>query len=147
MKKFRNNSLENYGLRPSYYSRAPGLSWDAMLKMANIKLELIPDPDLYIFFGKGMRGGISYISNKYSKANSKYLKSYYPKQESKHIIYLEANNLYGYAKSKFLPTSGFKWIDPKEFDMSKYTSNSSKDCAVEINLFFFVTDFLKSIYN
>ena len=127
MKKFINNSLENYGLRPSYYSRAPGLSWDAMLKMANIKLEFIPDPDLYIFFGKGMRGGISYISNKYSKANSKYLKSYYPKQESKHIIYLEANNLFGYA-------SEFKWIDSKEFDLNKYTSNNSKGCVLEIDL-------------
>ena len=93
MTKFRNNSLENYGLRPSYYLRAPGLSWDAMLKMTNIKLELISDHYLYIIFGKGMRGGISCISNKCSKANSKYLKFYYPKQKSKHIIYLEANNL------------------------------------------------------
>ena len=44
-----------------------------------------------------MRGGVSYISNRYSKANNKYLNSYDPKQESNHIIYLETNNLYGYA--------------------------------------------------
>ena len=88
-------------------------------------------------------GGISNIFSRYIKANNRYLKTYEPKQESKHIIYLEANNLYGYAKSKFLPTSGFKWIDPKEFDMSKYTSNSSKDCAVEINLFVFCNRFFK----
>ena len=37
------------------------------------KLELISDPDMYIFFGKGMRGAVSYISNRYSKANNKYL--------------------------------------------------------------------------
>ena len=36
--------------------------------------------------------------------------------------------------SKFLPTSGFKWIDPKEFYLNKYTSNSSKGCALEDNL-------------
>ena len=42
------------------------------------------------------------------KANNKYLKSYDPKQESKHIIYLGANNLYVYAMSKSLPTSRFK---------------------------------------
>ena len=65
-----------------------------------------------IFFEKGMRGGVSYISNRYSKANNKYLKSYDPKQESKHIIYLDASNLYRYAMSKFLPTSCFKWINP-----------------------------------
>ena len=55
-----------------------------------------------------MSGEVSYISNKYSKANNKYLKSYDPKQESKHIIYLDANILYCYAMFNFLPTSGFK---------------------------------------
>ena len=59
--KLRNNRLKNYGLCPSHYLSAPGLSWDTMLKMTKIKLELIPDPDMYIFFEKGTRGGISYI--------------------------------------------------------------------------------------
>ena len=113
---------------------APALSWDAMLNMTKIKLELISDPDMYIFFEKGMRGGVSYISNRYSKANNKYLKSYDPTQESKHIIYLDENNLYGYAMSKFLPTSRFKWIDPKEFDLKKYSSNSSRGCVLEADL-------------
>ena len=57
---------------------APSLRWDAMLKMTEIKLELISDPDMYILFEKGTRGGISYISNRYSKAKNKYLKSYDP---------------------------------------------------------------------
>ena len=38
--------------------------------------------------------------------------------KNQNIIYLDANNLYGYAMSKFLPTSGFKWIDPKELDLN-----------------------------
>ena len=113
---------------------ASGLSWNAMLKMTKIKVELIPYPDMYLLFEKGTRGRISYISNRYSKANNKYLKSYDPKQESKHIIYLDANNLYGYAMSKFLPISGFKWIDPKELDLNRYTSNSSKGCVLEVDL-------------
>ena len=48
--KFRNNSLKNYGLRPNHYLSAPGLSWDTMLKMTKNKLDLIPDPDIFIFF-------------------------------------------------------------------------------------------------
>ena len=88
--KFRNNSLKNYGLCPSHYLGGPGLSWDAMLKMT--KLELIIDPAMYIFFEKVARDGIFYISNRYSKTRNKYLKSYDPKQESEHIIYLGANN-------------------------------------------------------
>ena len=53
---------------------------------------LIPDPDMYIFFEKNKRRGVSYISNKYSKATNKYLKSSNPKQESKRIINLDVNN-------------------------------------------------------
>ena len=105
-----------------------------MHNMTKVELELIPDPDMYIFFEKGTRGGVSYISKRYSKANNKFVKSYNPKQESKHIIYLDANKLHGYAISKFLPTIGFKWVDPKELDLNKYTSNSSKGCALEADL-------------
>ena len=85
---------------------------------------------MYIFLENGTRGGVSYISNRYSKANNKCLKSYYPKPESKHIIYLGVNNLYGYTISKFFSTSGFKWIDPKKLDFNKYTSKSSKRCVL-----------------
>ena len=66
--------------------------------------------------------------------NNTYLQSYDPEHESKHIIYLDANNLYGYAMSKFLPTSGFKRIDPKEFDLNKYINNSSKGCIIAVDL-------------
>ena len=50
LEKFRNHSLKNYGLCPSHYLNAPGLSWDAMLKITKIELELIPDPDMFTFF-------------------------------------------------------------------------------------------------
>ena len=76
--------------------------------MTKVELELISPADMYLFSEKGMRGGLSHISKKYSQANNKYLKSYDPKQEWKHIIYIDANNLYGYVMSKFIPTSGFK---------------------------------------
>ena len=105
-----------------------------MLNIIKVELELIPDPDMYILFEKRTRGGDSCISNRYSKANNKYLKYYDPKKESKHIIYLDATNLYGYAISKFLSTSGFKWIDPREFDLNKNASTSSKGCVLEVDL-------------
>ena len=62
------------------------------------------------------------------------MKSYDQKLKSKHIIYLDANNLYGYAMSRFLVTSGFKWIEPKEFDLNKCSSNSLKGCVLEVDL-------------
>ena len=132
--KFRNNSLKNHGLCPNHYLSAPALSWDAMFNMTKIKFEIISDPDMYIFFEEYMRGGVSYISNRYSKTKNKYLKSYDPKQESKYIIYFDANDLYGYAMSKFLPTNGLIWIDRKEFDLNKYSTISSKVCVLEVDL-------------
>ena len=44
--KFRNNSLKNHGLCPNHYLSAPGLSWDVMLEITKIELELIPDPEV-----------------------------------------------------------------------------------------------------
>ena len=102
------NSLRNYGLCPSHYLSTPALRWNDVLNIAKVEPELTPDSDMYIFFEKGTRGGVSYISSRYSKEKNKYLKSYDRKQESKHIIYLDTNNWYGYAMSKFLLTSGFK---------------------------------------
>ena len=126
--KFENNSL-NWGLCPSFYLTAPALTSNAMLNMKKVELELISDADMYFLFEKGTSGGISYIFKRYHKTNNK---SYDPKQ--KHIIYLDTNNSYGYARSKFLPTDGFKWIDSKEFDSNKYSSNSLKRCVLEVDL-------------
>ena len=100
--KFRNNNLKNYGLCPSHYLSASALSWDTMLNMTKVELKLISVSDMYIFFEKGTKGGFSYISQKYSKPSNTYLKSYDSKQESKHIISLDVNNLYGYVMSKFI---------------------------------------------
>ena len=68
--RFNNTSLDYYGLDPCHYFSSPGLSWDAMLKMTKIELNLISDIDMHLFIEKGMRGGISYISNRHSKADN-----------------------------------------------------------------------------
>ena len=79
LEKIWNNSSNNCRLCPSHYLNAPGLSLDVMLKMTKIELELIPVPDMYIFFEKGT-SGLSYISKRYGKATSKCFKSYDPNQ-------------------------------------------------------------------
>ena len=111
-----------------------GLSWDAIHKMTKLEPEIIPNSDMYIFFEKSIRGEISYISATYSKANKKYLKFDNPKEESKHIIPLGANNPHDYAMPKFLPASEFKWIDPKEIEFNKYTINNLKRCVLVVDV-------------
>ena len=64
-----------------------------MLKMTGIELDLISDIYLHLFIEKGMRGGISYIAKRHSKANNKYMKCYDSSEKSKYITYLDANNL------------------------------------------------------
>ena len=61
---------------PFHYFSSPELSWDAMLKMTKTKLELISDIDMYLFVENGIRGGIFYIAEMYSKDNNKYIKYY-----------------------------------------------------------------------
>ena len=82
--------------------------------MKGIELELTNDIDMHLLIEKGMRGGISYISKRHSKANNKYMKCYDSSKESKYMTYLDGNNLYGYAMSQYLPYSEFKWLNKKE---------------------------------
>ena len=137
--KFRTNSLKNHGLWPSHYLSGLGLRWDPMLKITKIELEIIPDFDMYILFEKGIRSIMFYIFKRYSKTNNNCLKSYDPKQEPKHIIYLDVNDFYGYAMPKFLATSRFL----KKYTV-KYTINKQtwinilaivlKGCILEVDL-------------
>ena len=108
--KLISTNLKYYGLDSRHYFSAPGLSWDAMLKRTKIELEKINDPDKYMFFEQGMRGGVSYISKRYSKANNKYFPDYDQNKPEKYIIYLDMNNLYGCAMSQYLPYANFKWV-------------------------------------
>ena len=65
-----------------------------------------------------MRGGISYIAKRYTKANNKYINDYDPKRPSTFILYLDLNNLCDWAMSKYLPYEGFKWLkNVDEFDV------------------------------
>ena len=113
---FRSTCLQYYKLDPCHYYTSSGLSWDATLKMTDIKLELMTDIDMFQFIEKGTRGGISYIANRFGEANNKYMKEYNKEKPSKCIMYLDANNLYGYAMSQYFPTSGFKWLTEKQID-------------------------------
>ena len=132
--KFINTCLEYYGLDPYHYFGSPGLSWDAMLEMTEIELELISDIDMHLFVERGMRGGISYIAKRHSRANNKY---YDDKKPSKYIMYLDANNLYGWAMSQYLPYSEFKWLNQKEIDkfcLNSIGENSSDGYILEVDL-------------
>ena len=136
--KFRDLCLKNYGLDPAHYYTAPGLAWDAMLKMTKINLELLSDVDKLLMIEKGIRGGISIISNRYGKANNKYMKDFYEKELSKYLMYLDANNLYGWAMSQKLPIHSFEWMTDKEiknlFKVQVVQFWERTPCILEVDL-------------
>ena len=112
---FRDLCITNYDLDPAWYYTAPGLSWDALLKITKVKLELLTDPDMLLMFEHGIRGGISMISNRYGQANNIYaVEKYVESKPDKYITYLDANNLYGWAMCKKLPIDNFKWMSDQE---------------------------------
>ena len=127
---FRNICLENYELDPAHYYTAPGLAWDAALKVTDVNLELLSDIDMLLMVEKGIRGGVSMVGNRYGKANNKYMGDKFNSNEpSKYIQYLDANNLYGWAMSKLLPTHGFKWMKTSELETWELHS-----CILEVDL-------------
>ena len=111
---FRDMCLKEYKLDPAHFLSLPGLTWQVCLKKTNIELELLTDYDMLLMVEEGIRCGICHSIQRYAKANNKYMQNYNNNEESSYIQYLDANNLYGRAKSKKLPANGFKWIDASE---------------------------------
>jgi len=124
---FRNVCHNAYGLDPINYITAPSLAWDAMLLKTGITIENMTDIDMFLMAEKGLRGGICSIQHRHSKANNKYLTDYNPQQESNYIMYLDANNLYGWAMIQSLPSGNYKW--EKIDDMNEqFIMSLAKDC-------------------
>ena len=123
-------------LGPSLDYTSPGLSWDALLKHTDIKLELLTDCNMYLFIEKGMRGGISTEMQRYAKANNPYLNVYDPEKETSYILYLDANNLYGWAMSQPLPVGNFRWMRkmPTEKQIMSWQVNRKTGFILEVDL-------------
>ena len=113
---FRNTCISNYDLDPAHCYTAPGLSWQAALKMTGITLDLLTDIDMHLFIEAGIRGGVAVISHRHGQANLPDLPNYDSSKPKQHLVYWDANNLYGWAMSQYLPTGDFKWLTEEEID-------------------------------
>ena len=134
---FRKTCLHQYGLDPAHYYTSPGLSWDVLLKKTGVELKLLTDYDQHLFIEKGMRGGISMVSKRHARANNPRVEGYDLEKPNSHIMYLDANNLYGWAMSKSLPTGGFRWVDDCDGlanTVKNLSANGPEGCILEVDL-------------
>ena len=117
---FRENALDKYGLDPLWYYSTPGLAWDALFLTTGQKLELITNQDMYMMIEQGLRGGISMVSRRYAKANNPGMGEgkWNTDKLKTYLLYLDANNLYGWAMMQYLPTGGFHWVRD-EYSLNK----------------------------
>lgn len=134
MENFRSLSLDTYELDPAYYITLPSLSWDSMLKMTKVELELLDDYDQILFWEKAKRGGLSQASVRRLQANNRYLPNYDPTLPEVFIMLFDINALYANTMLKEnLPVKSFRWLSSSEvnkFDIE----NSPDNFLLEVDL-------------
>ena len=131
--KFIKTYLDYYKLDPCHDFSSPGLSWDAMLKITGVELELISDINMKFFIEKGIRGGISSIC----KTPSKIEDCGSNKKKKKSIMYWDVNNLYCRGMNQPLPYAGFDWLSKQEIneiDLDSISENSTIGYLLEADL-------------
>ena len=113
--KFRRTCMDSYGLNSAHYYSAPGIAWNAALKITGVRLDLFDNEEMYTFIERSIRGGISQISKGFAKTNTKYCPDYDPTKPIHYLIYRGANNhAHGWAMSQYLPTKNFRWLTQEE---------------------------------
>jgi len=114
--KHREMCLVNYEIDPVHYITLPSFSFQAMLKMTGVRMELLTCPDMYLFLESGIRGGISVISHRYCKANNPSVADYDPSKPTSYLFYTDANGLYADTMRNPLPLNNFRWLEKDEID-------------------------------
>jgi len=104
---FRDIARIEDGLEPLHFYSIPGMSWASAMKLTSAKLELLRDIEMYEWFESGIRGGMAFVNQHHAEREV----------NKSELLYIDVNNLYGWALSEPLPYSNFKWInDPTRLE-------------------------------
>ena len=95
--------------------------------MTKVKLEKISNPDIHLFIERGRRGGICYISKRYSQANNELCPEYDETKPKVYIKYFDMNNLYGKVTSEYLLYGGVKWVKVNNEVINRILNESSNN--------------------
>jgi hypothetical protein len=90
---------------------------------------------MFLFIEKGLRGGVSMLSQRYAKANNPRIEGYIPEKPKTHLMYYDANNLYGWGMSQPLATGGFEWVNiATEEEIVRHPDDAEKGYILEVDL-------------
>jgi hypothetical protein len=106
---FRTEIFNEIGLDCARYISLPQLAYDSMLLLTDVTIQLIVNEDQYLFVESGIRGGLSFIAQRYCETNSK-------SKIKSEIKYIDANNLYGGSQTKPLPIGGYVWLTKTQIE-------------------------------
>ena len=105
--------------------------------MTKVELELLGDVDQLLMIEKGIRGGNANVFKRFAKANNKFMKNFDKTQKSSFLVYLDANNLYGWAMSQPLPVGNFAWMSEEELqNWERFVKEERKGCILEVDLLY-----------
>ena len=123
--KFIKISVEEYVINPLYCVSLPGYTWQCGLKYTGINLQTLQDEDMILLLENNIRGGIS------SVMGDRYIKS----DKNKNILYIDANNLYGYSTSQNLPYDEIKFDNTVKLeDILNTPDDSNIGYLIEVDL-------------
>ena len=124
---FRDAMFRAFSLDPAQCLTLSMYSYNAMLYVTKAEIQLLSDPKMYTMIQKGIRGGVSFINERFVKRE--------PRQTE--LIYLDAVNLYGLCQSQKLPIGDFKFLSQKTItktDFTKIDCSKSKGYILEVDL-------------
>lgn len=129
---YRRVGRTHYGIDPAYYLTSPSYAWSAMLRNGHFhppegdgSLQLSPlyDGDMFAWLERGKRGGVSVACHRYAESNHPWddalEKGYDPTKPRSDLVYLDANNLYGWAMTRALPVDGYAWVEEHEHALAR----------------------------
>ena len=146
---FRDKCMHTYELDPAHWLTLPSYAWDVMLYKTGVTLYTLQDVDQYLFFEKGIRGGLTQCVTRHAIADNKYVRATTSGEDGNgsddmvgtendnFIMYFDANNLYGWAMSQPLPYGGFQWLSPEEIgalNIEEIGADSDTGYVLEVDL-------------
>jgi len=118
--------MDDHGLDCLHYPTLPSMTMQMALKTTDVQLDLICDPDMYLMIESAICGGLSYVAQRYARANEASLPDYDAEQPTSYLTYLDCNSLYATFQTQALPVGDFRFLSEEEirsFDLFTVASD------------------------